>query len=185
MGEFPSVEERLQNSGIPSEMAAEIAAEVPSSRDVVPLWWIGPGALVLVSLPLAVILIPSVYLAAMYFWGSIQACTSGFWTSAHALALLQYFAAGQLAGLIQSAWLRQATHRTRARHVAATLLQEYSYGVGTGTMRPVIKRHPECATIDGYFRFLVWRSLRLHFWIWAILQTAVIAALFFMPLVCA
>lgn len=185
MAEFPSVEERLLNSGVPPEMAAEIAAEVPHSRDVVPLWWIGPGALVLISLPLAMILIPSVYLAAIYFWGGIHACNSGFWTSAHVLALLQYFAAGQLAGLIQSIWLRGVAHKTRARHVAAILLQAYSSGFGTGTMRPVIEKHPECATTDGYFRYLVRRRLRLDIWFLAIPQAAVIAGLFLMPHICA
>lgn len=126
MAEFPSVEERLLNSGIPPEMAGEMAAEVPHSRDVVPLWWIGPGAQVLISLPLAMILIPSVYLAAIHVWGSIHACTSGFWKSAHGLALLQYFAAGQLAGLIQAAWLRggrsQDPRKARCSKTPAGLL---------------------------------------------------------------
>lgn len=184
MAEFPSVEERLLNSGIPREMAAEIAAEVSSTKQASGLASGLQLIVLLLSIGLAIILIPLVYLAAVHLWGGIRACGSGMLTSAHAIAWLQWFAAMQWASLIQGIWLRTASHRTRMHVVAAELLRAYFWGVGTGTMRPVIKKHPECGTAEGYFRYLIWFRMRFGILICVVLQSAVVAALFLIPLAC-
>ncbi|KCZ98354.1 hypothetical protein HPO_10632 [Hyphomonas polymorpha PS728] len=184
MGEFPSVEERLLNSGIPREMAAEIAAEVPRSKDAFSAW----SGLVLVSalttFLLAIILIPFVYLAAVWLWGGIRACGSGMLTSAHAIAWLQWFASMMAAVLIQTLWLRRASHKTRMQYVAAHLLRLYLSGAGTGVMSQVIEKNPEYGTADGFFVCVVRDYRRKSLAAWFLAQGVVVAALFLVPLAC-
>ena len=156
MGEFPSFEQRLLDCGVPREIAAEIAAEVPRSKDAFRAsrghFFIG----LLIGIPLAMLLTPLVYLAAVWLWGEVRPCGAGIFRSAHALAFLQFNAAIFCGHLIVRIWLRTAPHKARMQYVAVHLLRLYRSGFGPIMMKRYVAEAPERATAGGYFNY-VWR----------------------------
>ena len=180
MGEFPGVEQRLLHSGVPPEMAVVIAQEVPRSRDAFNAscgrFFIG----MVIGIALAALTMPFVYLAALWLWGGVRPCGAGFLRSAHGVALLQFYPATFFAHLIVHVWLRTAHHKARMQFAAEHLLRLYF----VGSMRSLIAKHPECATAEGYFRYIWrwWFTGGLGMTITA--QAFILAVLFITPLTC-
>lgn len=184
MGEFPSVEERLLACGVPLEMAAEIAAEVPRSKDAFRAsrsqFFIGW----LIGIPMATLLVSFAYLAALWLWGGIRPCGDGFFRSAHALAYLQLNAGIFCGHIIVHIWLQTAPHKVRMQYVALHLLRLYRSGYGPIMMKRYIAKDPERATTAGYFRY-VWRWWFVRgLGMVGATQAAVLGALFIIPLAC-
>lgn len=184
MGEFPSVEQRLLHSGVPPEMSAVIAEEVPRSKDAFNAsygqFFIGLA----IGIALAALTMPFVYLAALWLWGGVRPCGAGFLRSAHGVALLQFYPATFFAHLIVHLWLRTAHHKARMQFAAVHLLRLYFIGAGRESMRPLIAKRPECATAEGYFRYIWrwWFVRGLGMTITA--QAFILAVLFITPLTC-
>lgn len=186
MAEFPGFEQRLLDCGVPREMAAEIAAEVTSTRQAFGF----AGTLVVVRflcmLPPAIVLVSLVYIAAAWKWGTFHPCGQGFWTSAHFLALLQWLAIQCGAGIIQFLILLRASRKTQLQYISARLMTWFLSGSGAGTVTKLIKNHPQCTTAEGLYQYLLrdWHKYKLSLLILLVLQTAVPAALFIIPLTC-
>ncbi|MGE6698797.1 hypothetical protein ACQKH5_13965 [Hyphomonas sp. NPDC076900] len=186
MGEFPSFKQRLLDCGVPQEIVADITGEVSSTRQA--FGFMGTLAFVrfLSVLALAAVLIPVVYLAAFWNWGTLRPCGAGFLTSAHFVAFLQLGAIQIGTALLQYLMLQGASHKTQMHYISARLMQAYLSGGGVGLMNWLIKKNPECATPTGLYRHLLndWRMFKFSLCIWPVVQLSVPAALFLIPLTC-
>lgn len=65
-------------------------------------------------------------------------------------------------------------------------MNAYLSGGGVGMVTKLIEDHPQCMTSAGLYQFLLldWHKYKLNLFILLVLQAAVPAALFIIPLTC-